>query len=101
MVEIGWTWLAADVQRTAVNTEAKLLMLIHAFETWRVHAVRLQTDSRNERSRNAILRIGARFDGVVRVSRVASDGRIRDTAVFSITEAEWPAAKARLQARLE
>jgi RimJ/RimL family protein N-acetyltransferase len=101
VVEIGWTWLAADVQRTAVNTEAKLLMLTHAFETWRVHGVRLQTDSRNERSRNAILRIGARFDGVVRVSRVASDGIIRDTAVFSITEAEWPEAKARLQARLE
>jgi N-acetyltransferase len=100
VVEIGWTWLAADAQRTAVNTEAKLLMLTHAFETWRVHGVRLQTDARNERSRNAILRIGARFDGVVRVSRVASDGIIRDTAVFSITEAEWPEAKARLRARL-
>ena len=100
VVEIGWTWLAADAQRTAVNTEAKLLMLTHAFETWRVHAVRLQTDSRNERSRNAIMRIGAKFDGVVRVSRVASDGIIRDTAVFSITEAEWPEARARLQARL-
>ena len=100
VVEIGWTWLTADAQRTAVNTEAKLLMLTHAFETWHVHAVRLQTDSRNERSRNAIMRIGARFDGVVRVSRVASDGIIRDTAVFSIIEAEWPEAKARLQARL-
>jgi len=100
VVEIGWTWLAAGAQRTAVNTEAKLLMLTHAFETWRVHGVRLQTDARNERSRNAILRIGARFDGVVRVSRVASDGIIRDTAVFSITEAEWPEARARLQARL-
>ncbi len=100
VVEIGWTWLAADAQRTAVNTEAKLLMLTHAFERWRVHGVRLQTDARNERSRNAILRIGARFDGVVRVSRVASDGIIRDTAVFSITEAEWPEARARLQARL-
>ena len=100
VVEIGWTWLTADAQRTAVNTEAKLLMLTHAFETWHVHAVRLQTDARNERSRNAIMRIGARFDGVVRVSRVASDGVIRDTAVFSIIEAEWPEAKARLQARL-
>ena len=100
VVEIGWTWLAADAQRTAVNSEAKLLMLTHAFETWHVHAVRLQTDARNERSRNAIMRIGARFDGVVRVSRVASDGIIRDTAVFSIIEAEWPEAKARLQARL-
>jgi len=100
VVEIGWTWLAAGAQRTAVNTEAKLLMLTHAFEAWRVHAVRLQTDARNERSRNAILRIGARFDGVVRVSRVASDGIIRDTAVFSIIEAEWPEVKTRLQARL-
>jgi len=100
VVEIGWTWIAADMQRTAVNTEAKLLMLTHAFETWRVHGVRLQTDSRNQRSRNAILRIGARFDGVVRASRVASDGVIRDTAVFSILEAEWPEAKARLRARL-
>ena len=100
VAEIGATWLAASAQRTAINTEAKLLMLTHAFETWRVHAVRLQTDSRNERSRNAIMRIGARFDGVVRVSRVASDGIIRDTAVFSITEADWPEAKARLRARL-
>lgn len=100
VVEIGWTWLAADAQHTAVNTEAKLLMLTHAFEAWRVHAVRLQTDSRNERSRNAILRIGARFDGIVRVSRVASDGIIRDTAVYSIVEAEWQDVKARLQARL-
>ena len=68
VVEIGATWLAADAQRTAINTEAKLLMLTHAFETWRVHRVSLMTDARNQRSRNAILRIGAQFDGVIRAA---------------------------------
>jgi RimJ/RimL family protein N-acetyltransferase len=100
VVEIGWTWLAAGAQRTGINTEAKLLMLTHAFETWRVHRVSLMTDARNERSRNAILRIGARFDGVLRGARPASDGTIRDTAAFSILEREWPAVKAGLLARL-
>jgi N-acetyltransferase len=99
-VEIGWTWLAAAAQRTAINTEAKLLMLTHAFETWRVHAVRLNTDARNARSRAAIERIGARLDGVLRAHRPATDGGIRDTAAFSLLAAEWPAARARLQARL-
>lgn len=100
VAEIGWTWLAADAQRTAVNTEAKLLMLTHAFETWRVHRVSLMTDARNQRSRQAILRLGAQFDGVLRAARPATDGAIRDTAAFSILEAEWPAVKARLEARL-
>jgi N-acetyltransferase len=100
VVEIGWTWLAAEAQRTPINTEAKLLMLTHAFETWRVHAVKLNTDARNMRSRNAILRIGARFDGVLRTARVASDGGIRDTAAFSIVEAEWPEVRKALRARL-
>ena len=100
MVEIGWTWLAAAAQRTPINTEAKLLMLTHAFETWRVHAVKLNTDARNARSRAAIERIGARFDGVLRAHRPASDGGIRDTAAFSLLEAEWPAAKRHLLARL-
>jgi len=100
VVEIGWTWLAAATQRTPVNTEAKLLMLTHAFETWRVHAVKLNTDARNARSRAAIERIGARFDGVLRAHRPASDSGIRDTAAFSLLEAEWPGAKARLLARL-
>lgn len=99
-VEIGWTWLAVDVQRTPVNTEAKLLMLAHAFETWRVHRVSLMTDARNERSRRAILRLGARFDGVLRTARPASDGGIRDTAAFSILENEWPAVKTQLHSRL-
>ena len=100
VVEIGWTWLAADIQRTPVNTEAKRLMLAHAFEMWRVHRVSLMTDARNERSRNAILRIGARFDGVIRAQRVASDGGIRDTAAFSILDHEWLAVKREMQSRL-
>ena len=99
-VEIGATWLAADAQRTPINTEAKLLMLAHAFDRWRVHRVSLMTDARNERSRNAIMRLGARFDGVLRAARPASDGTIRDTAAFSILESEWPAIRAKLQARL-
>jgi RimJ/RimL family protein N-acetyltransferase len=100
VVEIGATWLAPAAQRTPINTEAKLLMLTHAFEVLRVHRVSLMTDARNMRSRNAILRIGAKFDGVLRVARVAFDGLIRDTAAFSIVEAEWPAVKAGLQAKL-
>jgi RimJ/RimL family protein N-acetyltransferase len=99
-VEIGATWLAADAQRTRINTEAKLLMLEHAFDRWRVHRVSLMTDARNERSRNAIMRLGARFDGVLRAARPASDGAIRDTAAFSILDSEWPAIRAKLQARL-
>jgi RimJ/RimL family protein N-acetyltransferase len=101
VAEIGWTWLAADAQRTPINTEAKLLMLTHAFETWRVHRVSLMTDARNERSRHAILRVGARFDGVIRAQRMAFDGTIRDTAAFSILESEWPTVKRQLQSRLD
>lgn len=100
VVEIGWTWLAAVAQRTPINTEAKLLMLAHAFDDWRVHRVSLMTDARNQRSRSAITRLGARFDGVLRAARPASDGAIRDTAAFSILEAEWPAVRADLEARL-
>jgi len=100
VVEIGSTWLAPAAQRTPINTEAKLLMLTHAFEVWRVHRVSLMTDARNTRSRNAILRLGATFDGVLRAARVAFDGGIRDTAAFSIVEAEWPTVKAGLEAKL-
>jgi len=100
VVEIGATWLAASAQRTPINTEAKLLMLTHAFDHWRVHRVSLMTDARNQRSRQAILRLGARFDGILRAARPASDGAIRDTAAFSILEAEWPAMRANLEARL-
>lgn len=97
-VEIGATWLARDAQRTGVNTHAKLLMLTHAFESWRVHRVSLKTDARNARSRAAIERIGARFDGVLRAYMPAFDGEIRHTAFFSILAPEWPEVKARLHA---
>jgi RimJ/RimL family protein N-acetyltransferase len=97
-VEIGWTWLAASAQRTHVNTEAKLLMLTHAFEVWRVRRVTLKTDARNARSRANIERIGGRLDGILRASTAAWDGAIRDSATYSILPDEWPAARARLQA---
>jgi len=100
VVEIGWTWLAAEAQRTAINTEAKLLMLTHAFEQWRVHRVSLVTDARNARSRAAISRLGARFDGVLRAQRPAADGTVRDTACYSILDREWPDVRASLEARL-
>ncbi len=100
VAEIGGTWLTPRVQRTAVNTEAKLLMLRHAFETWRVLRVSLKTDARNARSRAAIERLGARFDGVLRAQSPAADGGLRDSAYFSILAAEWPDVKAGLQARL-
>jgi RimJ/RimL family protein N-acetyltransferase len=100
-VEIGGTWLSAPAQRTAVNTEAKYLMLRHAFEMWRVRRVQLLTDARNFRSRNAIERIGGRMDGVVRAHRPATDGlTVRDTAFFSILEREWPGVKGMLEAKL-
>ena len=100
VVEIGGTWLAPSAQRSGINTEAKLLMLTHAFEMWRVHRVSLKTDARNARSRAAILRLGARFDGVVRAARMAADDAIRDDAMYSILEAEWPEVRANLVARL-
>lgn len=99
--EIGSTWLASSAQRSPVNTEAKLLMLTHAFETWASVRVQLKTDARNERSRAAIERIGARFEGVLRNYQPAQPGPgPRDTAMFSVTAAEWPDVKAGLQARL-
>jgi len=97
---IGYTWLDPAAQRTPVNTEAKLLMLDHAFTTWGVRAVRLQTDARNSRSRAAIERLGCTLDGILRVDRPAADGEVRDSAVFSMLASEWPAARARLVTRL-
>jgi RimJ/RimL family protein N-acetyltransferase len=97
VVEIGWTWLRRSAQRTGANTEAKWLMFRHAFETWRVHRLQLKTDARNLRSRAAIERIGARFEGVLRSHMPAADQTLRDTAMFSVTEAEWPAVRARLE----
>jgi RimJ/RimL family protein N-acetyltransferase len=99
-VEVGGTWLAASAQRTRCNTEAKLLMLGHAFEQWRVHVVYFKTDERNERSRRAIERLGARFDGALRGDMPGADGTVRSSAYFSITTPEWPAVKSRLNQRL-
>jgi len=99
-VEIGWTWLRRDVQRTAVNTEAKLLMLGHAFEVWKVKRVTLRTDRRNARSRAAIERLGASLDGVLRANMPASDGTIRDSASYSILSSEWGRVRSGLEARL-
>jgi RimJ/RimL family protein N-acetyltransferase len=100
VVEIGATWLEPAAQRTGINTEAKLLMLTHAFEAWDVHRVSLATDARNARSRAAIERLGARHDGVLRAARPAADGLVRDTAWYSIVRAEWPALKQALVQRL-
>ena len=94
--EIGYTWLASSAIRTAANTEAKLLMLTHAFETWQVVRVCLHTDVRNARSRAAIERIGGRMEGVLRAHRMAVDFTPRDSARYSIVAAEWPAVKRRL-----
>jgi RimJ/RimL family protein N-acetyltransferase len=96
VTEIGHTWLAASAQRSGVNTEAKSLMLHHAFDVWEVHLVRLRTDRRNARSRAAIERLGARFEGVRRADRPAIDGSVRDSAFYSITRAEWPEVQQRL-----
>jgi RimJ/RimL family protein N-acetyltransferase len=100
VAEIGWTWLSRAAQRTSINTEAKLLMLTHAFEQWKVFRMMLKTDARNQRSRDAIARLGARLDGVLRAWQPASDGGPRDTAIFSILAAEWPRVKAGLEAKL-
>lgn len=100
-LEIGWTWLAPEAQRTAVNTEAKYLMLRQAFEAWGALRVQLKTDANNASSRAAILRLGAQFEGVLRKQMLrAHDGYERDTAMFSIIRPEWPAVKAGLEAKL-
>jgi RimJ/RimL family protein N-acetyltransferase len=99
-VEIGWTWVAPAWQRTAANTEAKYLLLRHAFETLGCIRVELKTDSLNEKSRNAILRIGAREEGTFRNHMITASGRIRHTVYFSILDSEWPEVKSRLQTML-
>jgi N-acetyltransferase len=96
-VEIGWTWVAREWQRTGVNTEAKYLLLRHAFETLGCMRVELKTDSLNEKSRAAILRIGAREEGTFRNHMITASGRIRHTVYFSILDSEWETVKARLQ----
>lgn len=99
-VEIGWTWVAPAWQRTGVNTEAKYLLLQHAFETLGCIRVELKTDSLNEKSRAAILRIGAKEEGIFRNHMITASGRIRHTVYFSILDSEWPAVKARLQSMM-
>jgi RimJ/RimL family protein N-acetyltransferase len=94
--EIGYTWLGANAVRTVANTEAKLLMLTHAFETWKVLRVCLHTDARNDRSAAAIERIGARFEGILRAHRLGADFTARNSKRFSITAEEWPEVKSRL-----
>jgi N-acetyltransferase len=99
-VEIGWTWIARPWQRTPVNTEAKYLMLRHAFDALGCNRVELKTDALNERSRDAIRRLGAVEEGVLRGHMITADGRIRDTVYYGILAAEWPQVRARLEAKL-
>jgi RimJ/RimL family protein N-acetyltransferase len=100
-VEIGSTWIAPGWQRTAVNTEAKYLMLRQAFEVWQCMRVELKTDALNQRSRNAILRIGAKEEGMLRKHLITWTGRVRDTAYFSILDTEWIGVKGQLEAGLK
>ena len=100
-VEIGYTWLAASTQRTRCNSEAKYLLLQQAFDVWQVHRVFLKTDARNQRSRAAIERLGARLDGVLRNDMPAVDGTVRNSAYYSLLPAEWSAVKAKLETALE
>jgi RimJ/RimL family protein N-acetyltransferase len=99
-VAIGYTWLSKSVQRTAVNTESKLLLLTHAFEYWKCNRIELITDLLNEQSRAAILRLGAKEEGILRSHMIMPNGRIRDSVCFSIIREEWPQVKGRLVAKL-
>jgi RimJ/RimL family protein N-acetyltransferase len=96
--EIGHTWLAASAIRSGANTEMKRLMLTLAFDAWDVQSVCFHTDARNERSRRALARIGARYEGTLRSHRLGADGRPRDSARFAVTAADWPAVRAHLAA---
>jgi N-acetyltransferase len=99
--EIGYTWFTRSAIRTAANTEAKLLMLAHAFETWQVLRVCFHTDARNQRSRAALERIGGKFEGILRAHRMAADFIPRDSVRYSIVAEEWPAVKQKLSRLLE
>jgi N-acetyltransferase len=104
-VEIGWTWLAASAQRTGINVEAKLLLMEHAFESMKVARVDLKTDARNQRSRHAIEDLGATFEGILRSwsqsHAPGEEGRLRDSAMFSVIASDWSTVKPRLQSRLD
>ena len=99
-VEIGWTWIGVEYHRSAVNTHCKYLLLEHAFETLGAIRVELKTDSRNQQSRKAIERIGARREGIMRNHMICADGHYRDTVIYSITLKEWPEKKKSLRLRL-
>ncbi|MEX1276209.1 MAG: GNAT family protein, partial [Bacteroidota bacterium] len=99
-LEIGWTWVARAWQRTPINTEAKYLMLTHAFETLGCIRVELKTDSLNEKSRKAMLRIGAKEEGTLRNHMITQEGRIRHSVYYSITNDEWPGVKRLLEEKL-
>jgi len=99
--EIGWTWINPKWQRSRINTEAKLLMLTHAFETWKYIRVELKTEANNEKSRNAISRIGGVEEGTMRHHMITESGRFRDSVYFSIIDTEWDAVKQGLLAKLE
>ena len=99
-VEIGWTWIHPDWQRSFVNTEAKLLMLTHAFETWKCIRVKLKTDALNEKSRKAITRIGGKEEGILRNHMITESGRFRDSVFFSIIDVEWETVKRNLSHKL-
>jgi N-acetyltransferase len=99
--EIGWTWLTPKYQRTFANTEAKLLMLAHAFETWKCIRVELKTDALNLQSRNAILRLGATQEGIFRQHIICDSGRLRDSVYFSILDSEWESVKKNLNRKLQ
>jgi RimJ/RimL family protein N-acetyltransferase len=99
--EIGWTWINPRWHRTFVNTEAKLLMLTHAFEEWKCIRVELKTDALNEKSRNAILRLGAKEEGILRQHIITDTGRLRDTVYFSILDKEWAVVKGNLIRKLK
>jgi N-acetyltransferase len=98
--EIGWSWLNPQWWRTAINTEAKYLMLRHAFEQWKCIRVEFKAAANNQRSRNALLRLGAKEEGILRRHMIQADGSYRDSVYFSILDDEWPAVKRRLEERL-
>lgn len=98
--EIGWTWVNPQWQRTSINSEAKLLMLTHAFETWKCIRVELKTDSNNKQSQKAIKRLGAVKEGTLRNHMITESGRYRDSVFFSITDAEWESVKANLASKI-
>jgi RimJ/RimL family protein N-acetyltransferase len=99
-VEIGWTWYAPEVWGTQVNPEAKLLLMKHAFEDWGAIRVFFKTDEQNARSRAAIAKLGAQFEGILRNHKIRRDGSYRNSVYFSVIESEWPQVKAQLQQRL-